>query len=330
MKTRLWPALGPIVMFMLAGSALAEQQYRVSYRDIPERVAAEGVVEAVRQSTLAAQVTGQVTERHVNVGDAVRPGAPLLRIDARVAEQALLASRSQVREAQATFVAARHAVERARRLHQQHYVSKAALDQAEAEYAAAQARVAALEAGAVSAGAQRGFTNITAPYAGVVAEIPAEVGDMAVPGTPLVTVFDPARLRVVATLADSAAQRIRTGAPVLVELAGRPPLKVERMTLVPLADNRSHTVQVRLDLPPATGLMPGQFVRALFATGDARRLAVPSAALVRRSELTAVYVIDQKGGRQLRQVRTGAELDEGMTEILSGLREGETVVAAPR
>ena len=131
----------------------------------------------------------------------VRAGQVLARIDARTADQAVAAGRSQIAEAEANLANAKRKYERSRDLVAQKFVSQAALDQAEAEYKAAQAQLAAITANAGQAIAAQSFTTVTAPYAGVVGATLAELGDMAQPGRPLVTVFDPRELRVTATRA---------------------------------------------------------------------------------------------------------------------------------
>jgi RND family efflux transporter MFP subunit len=306
----------------------------VAVRDIPQTAPAEGVVEAVRQSTLAAQVAGRVVELAVKAGDTVRAGQLLVRIDARTADQAVAASLSQVAEAEANLANAKRKYERNRDLLAQKFVSQAALDQAEAEYKAAQAQVAALKAGAVQASAQQSYTTIAAPYAGVVGGTSVEVGDMATPGRELVTVFDPRALRVVATVPQATLTLWKRDLPIVVEVpALRQALTPTRVTVIPLADARTHTVRVRLDLPPTEGMLPGQFARARFPVGTFRAIAVPASALVRRGELTAVYVVGADGRPLLRQVRTGETLADGpagpLVEILSGLAAGERIAANP-
>jgi len=106
-----------------------------------------------------------------------------------------------------------------------------------------------------------------------------------------------------------------------------------RATVVPIADARTHTVRVRLDLPAVDGLLPGQYARARFPVGLVRALAVPSSALLRRGEVTAVYVLGKDGRALLRQVRTGDALvdpkEGSVVEILSGLDAGERIAANP-
>jgi hypothetical protein len=102
------------------------------------------------------------------------------------------------------------------------------------------------------------------------------------------------------------------------------------VTVVPAADPRTHTTRVRIELPEdVRGVYPGVFARAHFVVGSAPRLLVPREAVLRRSEVTAVYVIDAKGYPQLRQVRLGAAADEQSVEVLAGLKAGERVALDP-
>jgi RND family efflux transporter MFP subunit len=302
----------------------------VAIRDLPQSVGAEGVVEAVKQATLGAQVAGRVVELNVKAGDTVRAGQVLARIDPRTADQAVAASLSQVAEAEANFANAKRRHDRNRELLAQKFVSQAAVDQSEAEYKAAAAQLAAVRANAGQAVAAQSFTTITAPYAGVVGATHALVGDMAQPGRPLLTVFDPRELRVTATLSQAALASVKLAAPVQVEIT---PLgktfTATKVTVIPMADARTHTTQVRLDLPAAEGVLPGQFARARFVTGDAPALAIPAASVLKRGEVTAVYVIDAQGRAQLRQIRTGEAVAEGQVEVLSGLMGGERIAANP-
>jgi len=334
----------------------------VDYLDLDRVAVAEGVVEAVRQSTLAAQVAGRVIALPVKAGDTVKAGQVLVQIDPRSAVQAEAASRSQVREAQANLTNAKAKYERSGQLYAQKFISQAALDQAEAEYLAAQAQSAAAIANAGQSATSKSFTTIVAPYDGVVASTDVEVGDMATTGRPLVTVFDPQELRVTATVPQSVLAHANLKAPIRIEVPSlERTLFAQKVTLIPVADTRTHTTQVRLDLPPAigpngtppagggaavaappregaraaaprggpSGLMPGQYARALIVTGRTRALAIPLAAVLRRSEVTAVYVLDASGHAQLRQVRLGESAGDGLVEVVAGLSAGERVAIEP-
>jgi RND family efflux transporter MFP subunit len=303
----------------------------VELRDIELTTSAEAVVEAVRQSTVSAQIAGRIVALNFDVGDFVKQGAVIARIDERAVAQAAEASEAQVREAQAALANARANFERSRQLFAQKFISQAALDQAESNYKAAQARVSALLAGAGAAATERSFATLVAPYSGVVSARHVELGEMATPGRPIMTGFDPSTLRVVATVPQAQVGAIRANGKARIEVPslGRW-VEVKSMTIVPAADPRTHTTRIRLDLPAdVRGVVPGVYARAHFVVGSAPKLLVPRAAVVRRSEVTAVYVIGEDNRPRLRQVRLGEAGDESSVEVLAGLQPGERVALEP-
>jgi RND family efflux transporter MFP subunit len=303
----------------------------VELREVDVATSAEAVVEAVRQSTVAAQVSGRIVDIRFDVGDRVEKGSVILRIDERVANLAVAASEAQMREAEAALVNARANYERTKQLLAQKFVSQAAVDKAEADYKAAESRMRATLAGAGSALTEKSFTTIVAPYSGVVSARHVQLGEMAAPGKPLLTGFDPSSLRVVATVPSAQVPAIQAGARVRIEVPslGRW-VDAKGVTVVPSADPRTHTTPVRLDLPAdVKGLLPGVFARAHFVTGKAPRLMVPREAVIRRSEVTAVYAVDAQGVPRLRQVRVGTASDDRGVEVLAGLKPGEKVALEP-
>lgn len=300
---------------------------------------ADGVVEAVRQTVIATQVSGAIVELPLNVGDSFKAGALLVRMDARAANQEANASRAQVDAARAALVVAAKDYERQKQLYAKAYISAAQLERAEAQFksASAQANAQIAQAGAVQT--QSGFYVLNAPYAGVVAERPVTLGDMAMPGRALMTVYDPSALRVIATVPQARVAGVVAGQTVKIEFPGLPQeqrwITASKLTILPVADAATHTVQIRLDLPAVTkGLPPGMFARVSLAVGtvngatEGARLYVPSKAVFRRAELTAVYVLNAQGKPLLRQVKSGA-VSGAEQEILSGVSAGEQVALDP-
>ena len=298
----------------------------------------DGVVEAVRQTVIAAQVPGAVVELNVKAGDRVQAGQLLLRIDARAADQTAAASNAQVQAARAALDVATREYERQKQLHQKKYISQAALERAESEFKATSAQVAAQMAQAGAARTQTGLHTVRAPYAGVVAEVPVALGDMAMPGRPLLTLYDPAAMRVTAALPQSVAGALQAGALPRIELPGLSTVSATpqplRAQLLPVVDAATHTVQLRADLPPGLpGVVPGLYARVWLpvpaTTGAPATLAVPRSAVVRRAELTALYVLDPAGVPALRQVRLGRSQGDRV-EVLAGLAAGERVATDPQ
>ena len=292
----------------------------------------DGQVEALRQAMVAAQVPGRVLELSVHAGDAVRAGQVLLRIDAQAAEQNASASSAQVAAARAQLDVAGTELARKRQLAQKSYISQAALEQAESQWRAAQAQVNALSAQAGAARTQTGLHVLRAPFDGVVALLAVERGDMAMPGRPLLTVYDPAALRVTANVPASALKGGAAGAQVL--LGGVDTMLTPvRVQVLPTVDPQSLTQPVRADLPAGTRAVPGQFARLQLPGGgelSARpRVFVPVSAVVQRAEVTAVYVMGEGQRPQLRQVRLGP-VQGAQVEVLAGLDAGESLITDPR
>jgi RND family efflux transporter MFP subunit len=295
----------------------------VELREIELTWPAEAVVEAVKQAVIAAQVPGRVVEVRADAGDAVKQGQLLMRIDAREAAEGYAASQAQLINAKAHY-------ERTRNLYTQKFISKAALDKAEAEYKAAQA-------GSGAAGAAASHASITSPLTGFVAQRHTEAGEMATPGKPLITVYDPKGLRVTSSIPQYQLAAVRATLRAKIEFpeTGRW-VDAAKVEVLPAADPRTHTVTARVYLPDnQPGIFPGMFARTHFVTGKAKKLLVPAAAVLRRGEVTAVYVIDEKNSARLRQVRlsepftAGGQTPGGFHEVLAGLSAGEKVALDP-
>lgn len=314
-----------------AAVAKAPASAVVGWQQVQATRAAEAVIEAERQSTVAAQTSGRVTAIYFRPGDVVKQGQVIMRIDPSVAQQQVEGAKAQVAEAKVALENATREYERFRELFAKHYVSKSQMDAAEASFKAAQARLNTLQASSGQASTARAFADVTAPYGGVMSALHVEIGEMAAPGTALATGFDPAWLRASAQLPQNAVAAVQRGNKAFVEVPGSTSwIAATRFVVIPAADPRTHSTEVRVYLPAETrGLLPGQFVRVHFVTGTARRLVVPAAAVLRRSELTAVYVLNHGKAPQLRQVRLGERQGDGSYEVLAGLRDGERVALDP-
>ena len=314
-----------------AADALAVQTAPVQYREVEQTYAAEGVVEAVKQSTVAAQISGRVVAVNFDVGDSVKKGQVIVRIDSTEVNQAYAASQAQVAQAEAALRNAKAQYERTQRLVEQKFMSAAAMDKAQADYHAARAQLAVAEAGGGQAAATRGYATVTAPYSGVVSARHVELGEMAVPGKPLMTGFDPRELRVTASMPQYQLDAVRRLASASVEFpALKKRIQAARLTILPAADAQTHTTQVRLDLPAGIeGLYPGMFARAHFAVGRMKKLLIPASAVALRSEVAGAYVVSENGEIRFRQLRLGETAGDQEVEVLAGVAPGEKVALDP-
>lgn len=188
------------------------------------------------------------------------------------------------------------------------------------------ARIEAARAELTSAQVIQGYARIAAPISGVVTTKHAEVGSLAAPGTPLLTLEDNRRYWLEAVVPESQTAGIRRGRslPVEIEAAGiSAPATVSE--IVPATDPTTRTTLVRLDLPVSSRLRSGLFGRARVPVGRRQAIRVAREAIVERGQLQGVYVVGQDNTARFRLVRTG-EIHQGAVEVLSGLTGGEQVV----
>jgi RND family efflux transporter MFP subunit len=289
----------------------------------------DGVVEAVRQASLTAQTSGRVTAVLRDVNEPVAAGEVLLRLSAVEQQSGVDAARAQLRAAEAGAAEAEGNYRRYLELSQGQYVSKSQLDQVRAVRDTAVAARDAARAQLADAGQQTAYTTIRAPYAGIVSARDVEPGESVGIGQPLMTVFAPGALRIEVSVPQSDADAIRADPVATVVLADGRRAAASDVVVFPAADPSSHAVRVRVRLPaldPAP--QPGATAKVAFAAvrgGGFPR--IPASALVRRGELTGVYVLAD-GHLSLRQLRLGERVGDEV-EVIAGLRAGETIASDP-
>jgi RND family efflux transporter MFP subunit len=313
----------------------------VGARSVGAGLTLDGSLQAVRQSTLSAQASGRIATLSVKAGDRVKTGQVLAVIDDRATQAGVAQAQAGVAQANASLTNAKAQYERTRDLRAQGFVAQAALDTVLSQYQAAQAGLVAAQAGRTQSAVEQGFTRLTAPYDGWVLQTHAEAGSLALPGSPVLTVYAPQPIRAVVYVPASQQVLAQQAQAIEVQLPGSGQwVKPASILSLPAADPVSQTVEWRLDLSPADGAdqVPGRQVRVRFVGGatqpDRQRLLVPASALLRRGELVGVYVVATRGegkpeGFALRAVRTGATHGDAGVEILAGLKAGDRVALDP-
>lgn len=285
----------------------------------------EGVVEAASVTTASAETTGRVAEVLVDVGDVVSAGATVLRLVSVDQQAGLDQARAQVAEAQASYSAARQQFDRVDPLYAKRLLSKSAYDDAQSALRAAQARLKSAEASLKKAQQRVSYTTVKAAYGGVVSARHVEVGEAVQPGTPMLSGFDPKRLRVIADIPQSLVEHRAYQPDVQIELSDKSRVSPTSVTSFPMADPGSGTRRIRLDLPSdVKTLYPGQLVKVAVQLGERQTIRIPLSSLLRHSEVSAVYVWSDERVA-LRQVRVGRQYGNEI-EVLAGLRAGESIL----
>jgi len=327
------------VLQILFGMILAAAYAPATYADLPfatapvtlEMTAVErlfdGTVEAVHQATISAQTAGRIAEVNYDVDDFVEHGTVLIRFTDIEQRTALHETEARLTETRARQLETSAEYQRAQNLKERNLGSQRDLDRALAGRDSVAAQVTSAESAVERARQQLDYTVIKAPYSGIVTERFVEVGESVNNGQQLMSGLSLERLRVTLDLPQQVSIKVRPD-PQAVILTGEGPVKPEKITIFPVADPVTNTFRVRLELPGGQfGLYPGMFVKVAFQLGEAERLLVPAAALVRRSEVTGVYLVVD-GGIRLRQIRVGEAMGDRV-EVLAGLTEGERVALDP-
>ncbi|MDP1579922.1 MAG: efflux RND transporter periplasmic adaptor subunit [Candidatus Didemnitutus sp.] len=282
--------------------------------ELPLLAELTGTVRPVRRATLAAKVMGAITAMPLGLGQRVQAGEHLLTISAAEIS-------ARVAQAQAQLNIVQRDLARERELLTLGASTTDTVRGLEDRFALTAAMVREAET-------MLGYTELRAPFAGVIARKFVQAGDLAAPGQPLVELESADAFQIEAGIPDSLAAHLVLGSSFLIEApAEQASFSAELAELSSAADAFAHTVLAKFAVPATAKVRSGQFVRVHVATGTTRALLVPEAALSRNGQIERVFVVEA-GRAVLRLVKSGAS-HHGRLEILSGLSEGETVIVSP-
>lgn len=308
--------------------------------ELPRTIEITGTVTAERVAAVAARISAPVTAVHVQAGDRVAAGQLLLEIDPQVSAGQSAQAQGALLQAQAVLTLARRNHQRYQALAATDAASELEVDLARTQLEQAEGAVHQAEGALAAARSVAGDARVVAPFAGRVTRRMVEVGDLAAPGRPLLTVESEGGRRLALAVPEGvvAAAGLALGDAVSAAVDSRPDLGTLRAEVVEMApgpDPVSHTVEVELALP-VDGLPAGSAGRAWVVTGRRAAVLVPAAAVLRHGGLELVVVRDADGRSSTRAV-TVAEVTGGSdgtapteaggetVEVLSGLAGGETV-----
>jgi RND family efflux transporter MFP subunit len=269
---------------------------------------AVGTVRSKQRALVEAKVSGRILEYSASPGAMVSSGDVLARLD--------------VQELQAKVDQARAMLDQAKRDFDRQKLLIAGNATTRQEFDAADARLKVAMAGLSEVETMVSYAKVTAPFDGIVTRKLTEVGDLAMPGKPLLEIEAPGSLRFEAHLPETLVDRVKLGAKMPVRLA-----KVVEGTvseISPVADPVSRTFLVKFDLPAIEGLRTGQFGRVSVPVAETQVLLVPQSAVLKRGQMEVVFVV-KDGKASLRLVKTGKMLDDRV-EILSGIEAGDQTI----
>ena len=297
----------------------------------PNWFALDAQIEAVNQATTSAQTSGRVQSIEVDVNDYVKAGDLIIQLRNNQQKAAVEQAQAGLNQAKAMDVDAQSKLKRATPLFEQGSISKGEYDSIKANATSSAAQVKASRALLAQAQEQLSYTQIRAPYAGIVKSRLVEVGESVSPGTPLMTGLSLNELRAVAHLPQRFINKINQDSDLKVTYQSHH-LDVTNITIFPFADSSSHSFKIRTDITAKDAeLFPGMWVKLMLPIGDVSTLRIPETALTRQGQVSYVYV--KKGeGFALRQVRIGEKstmTNETNTsiliDVLAGLKDGDVI-----
>lgn len=330
-KTRVGISLGVVAALAAAGSlafsktdgheAAAKDETPVTAsaitvqpRTIESVVTAAGALASKNVSVLSSKVMGRVSFLSVQEGDQVSAGKLLLRIDSgEIAAQAA--------QAQAAYNNAKLQYDRIKSLYDAKASTQMEMDQATLGLETAQAGLSAAKA-------MESYVTISAPISGQVVEKRINLGEMALPGQPLLKIEDNRNLRLEVTVKEQDILHIRPGNKVRVQIDAMPGRDILATVsqVVAASDIRTHSFIVKIDIPSEKGLITGMYGKAFFSIGRRDALMVPKSAVVEMSGISGVYVVSPAGTAVFQMIQQG-EAQGNDIEVISGLKQGDRIIA---
>jgi len=289
-----------------------------------------GIAETRRASSLGFERGGRITAISADVGDQVKRGAVLARLDTRALEAQLASARAQVREAEAARTLAIATVERLRPLFAEDLTPKQRLDEAEAALTQAEARISAMEASAELIEVQIGLSRIKAPFDGVITSRTADEGTIASPSAPILSIAETGEVEFRFGLPGAIAEGLSDDTPFTLTRQDGTKIDVRLKARTGVVDAAGRTVEVVFANAGAVEVRSGEVVSLEFASElNERGLWLPVSALNEASRgLWSVYVAEpfEGGYRATPRLVEIVQAEEARAFVRGSVGDGDRVI----
>jgi RND family efflux transporter MFP subunit len=291
---------------------------------VPVEIEAVGTVGAREKAEISSRIMAQIVDVKVDAGDAVEKGSPLLVLDSRDAEARLTQAHKALASAEAVLERASLDAGRIERLLEKHAATKQEHDQSRAMLKTAQAAVDTSKAAVREAEVYLSHTKIASPISGIVIDRFSDAGDMAAPGRPLISIYDPSTLRMEVALTENLREKVELNQTLKASIDSiGDTFNVTIEEIVPASDAMSRSFLVRVSIREIDGVYPGMYGRIWVPLGTKESVFIPPETVQHIGQLETVIVV-KDGTARTRTVKTGKEYPEGI-EIISGLLPGEMI-----
>jgi RND family efflux transporter MFP subunit len=291
-----------------------------------------GTVHAQTEINQSFRIDGRLLERSAGIGDTVRPGQLLARLDSQNEETALQSSRAQLAAARAQLGEARNNFVRMRELVAERAVSRAMFDQAEALQKTAESQVESAQSAVTLAENRLSYTRLVSNVAGIVTAVGAEPGEVVGGGRMVVQVAREGSRDAVFDLPARAKDALPSNPEFAVVLAADPKIATTGTVreVSPRADPVTGTFRVRIKLnnPPAAMRLGSTVTGRVRLNANASIIEIPPSAVIRTDRASAVWLVDAKTGTVASRTIEIRSSDPNRVEVASGLNPGDVVVTA--
>lgn len=290
-----------------------------------------GAVKARTEMNLGFRVAGKITERAVNIGDKVKPGDLLARIDATDYQLGVSTAEANLQAAEKQVETARLADQRAAQLYDKKFASEAQREQAALAYKQASSQRDAALSSLRQASNQVGYAELRADQSGIVTSVSADTGQVVGAGTPVVAVAVDGEKEVQIAVPELEIAQFQPGKPVKVSFWSDAKLVLDGKVreVAGSADPQSRTFSVRVSLPDDARVLLGMTagVQASVENGP-KLVSIPLSALSKLEDKQIVWVVKQGDDTvHARNIKVAEFVDDGV-QVAEGLEPGDLVVAA--
>ncbi|MEY4906832.1 MAG: hypothetical protein RL260_550 [Pseudomonadota bacterium] len=295
---------------------------------LPQSLAANGSVSAWQDIVIGAETQGlRLVEVNVQIGDRVKKGQVLARLQSETLAAELAATKASLAEAEATLAEAQANADRARALQPSGALSTQQIQQYTTGEATARARLQSAKARLTADTLRLNQTSIKAPDDGTISARLATMGAIAQPGQELFRLIRQGRLEWRAEVPAADMHRVQPGMAVKVVPAGGSAIDAKVRMLAPTVDPATRNGLVYVDLPAGNAARPGMFARGEFVIGQSSALTLPQTAVLLRDGYSVVFRLGKDSRVQQTKVQIGRRLGERV-EVTGGLDAAAQVVAS--
>lgn len=304
--------------------------------DISGGINASGQVEAIQSANISTRVMGYISKVQVKIGDHVKQGQLLFTVNSADIQAKRAQTDAMIAQTEAALQNAQKDYNRYTALYKQQSASAKELDNVLLQYNSAKANAKAARQMRNEVNAQLSYTNVTAPFTGIVTQKLLDAGSMATPGMPVVTIEQSGSLQVSASVGESGITAIKQGDEATMNIKSINKTITGKITQISQSSQSSggqYLIKISIPDNEKKGIYSGMYVNvnipvkeiAKTTAAGENNILVPIESIINKDQLTGLYTISSNHTALLRWVRLGKSFGN-QVEVLSGLAKDERFI----